>query len=1102
MDVNEKIEVESREEISHEPNDIEIASISKPQDDKIIMDTSMDDNTDSYSYVDSDEDDPVLKSRLKSLKKQYKGGSNGSDRSQAFKSKTPEQSNGSARSQSKTSSSYDLAKIRENMKKAEERLHKREKKNLTSKFLSSHLNSREKGSPKKKHRTTIDNDDGVEYSSPKPLTAGRKNEFDSINFDAKADRKNEFDSINFDEESTSHRKSIADRKNEFESINLFDEDNTSHRKSIADRKNEFESINLSDEERNTFRRKSTGSLSDADDEGFNNFHFSDDENTKKRSSDNLNGDSSNDELSLNDEFSTISKKKFKHKSNSFRFLDDPVEESADEDYVPAISIDNKEDKTRDEPNRRESSYLDTDDDDLGEVFSGGRKSKDGEIISPENSLPKSVSTDKATEGLMEFDLESILNKDVDLDDYVAVDKPRYSPKKNQQQRQIIIHEESSNITELQPPFQPGSSPMKNGRRYLAVNWLGCIHAVNNTTFHSVNVEYNNKTQFRGYNFHDDVGYTMACLGAHGVLFAVGSDSGNPSILYYKPNNSWGPKGEWMSTLPEGEDIIAIALSDKAIAIATSKNYLRFFSLFGFQNYIFAFPSIVCMAAYDNLLLVAYHLSVAHKGSQNLGYVLYDMHDRGDIQKDVLPISKESTLRWLGFSEEGLPAMFDSKGVLYILHDHRMHKQARWVPVLDTTNIVKEPKSDADSSKSLKRNSDIIDLDEIPENKAEKDEEKEIEEKEKEKEKEWIYWPVAVMESKLMCFILKYGEDVPRYPRPAYDEINWQIPLLHLDNESGRYEERWMRESIISSFQYQEAKAKNELNEEKIIQLKKKERDANKIIIELIMTSVGEEKYERALGLAKLLNSVKFLDSALKIAEFYRVPNLAEKINKLKSEKIKERERSILRRKERQNALSNKTTSHSQPLTNTDASIYVSDFNHNNVGESSQYEGRQISSLKRSAKDMNDEKKQENKDLSKPKKSAAPISSYFLKKSTFAAISSCSNTNPSVVDDEKPAAISKERSPKKRMKEKNDENKYSQDQNQENEAGHDSEQNKEEHERTNDKMSESYLMDNKSNISNEVPRNNIEVNELIIDKSMEESNNMDIDVEKEVIECFD
>ena len=97
-----------------------------------------------------------------------------------------------------------------------------------------------------------------------------------------------------------------------------------------------------------------------------------------------------------------------------------------------------------------------------------------------------------------------------------------------------------------------------------------------------------------------------------------------------------------------------------------------------------------------------------------------------------------------------------------------------------------------------------------------------------------------------------------------------------------------------------------------------------------------------------------------------------------------------------------------------------------------------------------------------------------------------------------------------MKGKNNENKYSQDQDQENEAGHDSEQNK-----TNDEISENHLIDNRkseldtlneaeTSIDIEISKKNIKEisEELITDNSVEESNNMDIDVEKETVECFD
>src|SRR6266498_611352 len=121
-------------------------------------------------------------------------------------------------------------------------------------------------------------------------------------------------------------------------------------------------------------------------------------------------------------------------------------------------------------------------------------------------------------------------------------------------------------------------------------------------------------------------------------------------------------------------------------------------------------------------------------------------------------------------------MFDSKGILYMLHDHRIYKQARWVPILDTANIVKElTKFDVDNkSKSPKKNSDVIDIfDDISktnasEDKANTDEENDNEEKEKEKEKDWIYWPVAVVEFKLMCFILK-----------VIIKINFNIAFIYL-----------------------------------------------------------------------------------------------------------------------------------------------------------------------------------------------------------------------------------------------------------------------------------------------------------------------------------
>ncbi|CAG8704794.1 1128_t:CDS:2, partial [Cetraspora pellucida] len=314
---------------------------------------------------------------------------------------------------------------------------------------------------------------------------------------------------------------------------------------------------------------------------------------------------------------------------------------------------------------------------------------------------------------------------------------------------------------------------------------------------------------------------------------------NPSVLFYKPQDTWASKSEWTVALPQGENITAIALCSQGIIAATSKDVIRFFSPFGVQTYIFALKSVVCMVGHGEFVLIVYHSGVGYKGSQNLEYMLYNVQSHEILQKDTIPISKGSTLQWIGFSTEGLPAIFDSKGVLSILHHHRQHNQARWVPVLDV---------------SINR---------------------------KEEEINWIYWPVWLTGTTLFCFICKGGDTYPHIPRPAFDEVSWKIPLWNLDRPTGQFEEKFVRLSIITSFEFEEAMAMNELD--KVRQnIKMKNKDMDKALL-----ACKEEKQQRALDLAKLMNTLKSLESAIKLARFNNCHVLADKICQFKEAKLDE-----------------------------------------------------------------------------------------------------------------------------------------------------------------------------------------------------------------------
>ena len=74
---------------------------------------------------------------------------------------------------------------------------------------------------------------------------------------------------------------------------------------------------------------------------------------------------------------------------------------------------------------------------------------------------------------------------------------------------------------------------------------------NDISYSTINVEFHNKSQQRGYNLRDDFNYSMACLNSQGALFAVESRKDNPSVLFFKPQNTWAIKSV---TFPKDEDI--------------------------------------------------------------------------------------------------------------------------------------------------------------------------------------------------------------------------------------------------------------------------------------------------------------------------------------------------------------------------------------------------------------------------------------------------------------------------------------------------------------------------------------------------------------------
>ncbi|KAG8783688.1 hypothetical protein FRC15_004714 [Serendipita sp. 397] len=457
-------------------------------------------------------------------------------------------------------------------------------------------------------------------------------------------------------------------------------------------------------------------------------------------------------------------------------------------------------------------------------------------------------------GDMEEDLGEDVDEDWIIDDMAGAGGVTIEGSKEKERsyaREIVA------VAKAQSAFQPGSTPMKDRKGYLAYNRLGVVEVTDQDSHQIINVEFHDRSTYPSYHFTDYNRFNMASIGDRGIAYARPSEKSEPSQVLYKPYATWGSSTEWSITLPAGEDVIAIAAggvttrrsyknrsseeidSDGAgtVVIATSTSYLRFFTGSGIQIYVWAMGGdIVSLVAGNEWVFVVYREGgTSLDGCQNLRYSLISLDRFEVVQDGQLPLPKNKTLKWIGISEEGAPSMYDSNGVLFVLDRFRRPKQARWVPILDTNTLSRR---------------------------AGKDE---------------SYWPIGLSGKMFMCLILKGRTEHPSFPRPLVQELELRIPLLQTEQpQIVASEEKLIREKILLSWTRDALGPLLESSE-----LATRELEMDKDLIKLLQAAIKDRQLQRANDIVRLLNHINSLDTAAKLAEYYHLVALQDKINSWK-----------------------------------------------------------------------------------------------------------------------------------------------------------------------------------------------------------------------------
>lgn len=416
---------------------------------------------------------------------------------------------------------------------------------------------------------------------------------------------------------------------------------------------------------------------------------------------------------------------------------------------------------------------------------------------------------------------------------------------------------TTQVLNLQPAFQPASTPITCPERFMTWNNIGLITQFNKENDDSIDIEFHEASYHHTIHLKNQVGYTMGDVSKSVVVLASpGKDSKKddeenvneiiPTTSQSKLTcillNTNDNTKEWSIDMLRKEYIRCICAGNAFVACATSRKFMRIYCTAGTQKEIIQIPGVpLCISSYSNCIFLAYHIS-----HMTIGYSLYYIDDatHRETENGILPLTDSSKLEWIGFSDEGNPYCYDSNGYLFT-KCLTVSKVRAWTPI---SNL----------KASLNHKSDN-------------------------------YWIVGISErNQMIKAILCRGSKYPNVlPKPNIAIVNFNIPLTEPESEkTGLERDYWKNKYLSMSVSNYDCNSEiiQNMNEEELQEkVDEFESSSREVLMKLFMLACKNSKEQRAYEIATIMDSMA-LQLAIKYATKTRALVLAQNLNILAENK--------------------------------------------------------------------------------------------------------------------------------------------------------------------------------------------------------------------------